>query len=82
VSKCIWNLGSKCHGKVKNVNVFYRGAFALGLDIYVCESHIKEHDNIMSLYRRGYDIDDIFKMSADKKESLLKEENDNDITDS
>jgi hypothetical protein len=76
--KCKLRFGSKCSGKVKRVNIFDRGAFALGLDIHACEAHIKEHEVIMDLYRAGHDIDDLLNMSAERRQELTEEQNVND----
>ena len=80
--KCVWKLDGTCQGKVSTLNILDRGAFAFGLSVHICESHKKEHENIMALYEEGYEPDEVLLMSAEKRKELLtKKENENEVID-
>jgi hypothetical protein len=63
--KCVWSMGSGCADKVYDVAIFNNQ-----IKIPICESHLEDHEHVMTLHRNGYDIEEIIQ----KDENYRKEE--------
>ena len=64
--KCIWNADypDECDGEVKD-----RPFFDTHIKVPVCEFHLKPHNNIMFLHKKGYDIEELVNKTYDELEA-------------
>ena len=60
--KCVWNMGSPCNGDVVETELF-----DAQIKIPICDDHIEEHRDIMTLHKNGYDIEEVLNMTAEER---------------
>jgi hypothetical protein len=60
--KCVWNMGTACEGDVVETELF-----DAQIKIPICESHTKEHRDIMVLHKNGYDIEEVLNMTSEER---------------
>lgn len=60
--KCVWNMGTPCDGDVTETELF-----DAQIKIPICNGHIEEHKDIMTLHKNGYDIEEVLNMTAEER---------------
>lgn len=70
--KCAWSLDGDCEGEICVRELFCRGKIK-GLSIKICEKHFQQHEDVMKLYYKGYNMSDIFGMSAKVRHDLAEQ---------
>ena len=65
--ECVWNMGTPCDGKIGEEDMF-----DAQIRVPICEIHIKQHRDILTLHKNGYDIEEVLQMSAeDRRREVL-----------
>jgi hypothetical protein len=67
-TECIWVIGGKCAGKVKAILLFSNQ-----LKVPICEKHLQQHREIMTLNSAGRDIQEVMKMAPDEQHKAFME---------
>lgn len=74
MNDCSWVLGTPCGGSITKNLLFNRGALAVGLEVDVCENHLREHNIIIELHRAGFEITDLMNKSPEERQRLYEQE--------
>lgn len=59
---CEWKISNTCKGKIQKQYMFDKQLF-----VPLCEGHMKEHRDVMFLYKNGYDIEEVLNMSPEDR---------------
>lgn len=65
--KCVWLLGTPCSGDTYEVEMFDHQ-----IRIPICEGHLEQHKEIMTLHKNKYDVEEILNQTPEwrKQETL------------
>ena len=64
--QCVWNMGTPCDRKRYKELMFDKQ-----LEIPICEKHVEEHREVMTLHANAYDIEEIVDMEPDERKRLV-----------
>jgi hypothetical protein len=64
--KCVWNMGYDCSGEVVEVSMFNDQ-----ITLPACETHLKDHKQLLFLHKHGHDVEEMLKLSPEERQSAF-----------
>lgn len=66
-NECVWTIGTPCDGEVTWQEFFFHQ-----IRIPVCKQHLREHWEIMVLYKNQYDVEEVLNQTPEwRKQEVL-----------